>query len=157
MKLISLLVATAALFPAAGLAETAAAPAPAAVGIMGVGLNVTDVEKSLKFYRDGIGMTVLGGYDLPNAHETFLTFGQAPGAMVILVSGPGVAAAAASHHVNFGRIVVQANDVAAIQSRLKAAGQATGELHSTAGRQVMIVTDPDGYRVEFVGNPATKP
>jgi hypothetical protein len=59
--------------------------------------------------------------------------------------------------VNFGLIVVQASDVAAIQARLRAAGQPAGERHVSAGRQILIATDPDGYRLEFVGNPAAKP
>ncbi len=135
-----------------GTASAQPAPPPAfTASVMGVGLNVADIAKSVAFYRDALGMKVLGTYDLPNGKETFLGYGTMAEPLVILVSGQAAAAAIAAHPVSYGRVVMRANDVKLLQARLKAAGRRVGEVRDIgSGRQVLFVTDPDGYRTEFV-------
>jgi lactoylglutathione lyase len=154
MRLVASLALLGAFASAGALAQPApsGAPAPAFTArVMGIALNVADIEKSLAFYCDALGMKVLGTYDLPNGKEHFVSFGTMGEPMLILVSGRPAAAAIAARPVSYGRVVMRSNDVKLLHARLKASGQPAGEVRDIgSGRQILFVTDPDGYRTEFV-------
>ena len=58
----------------------------------------------------------------------------------------------------FGRVVFRVSDVAALRTRLLAAGYKVDPVNaSPTGYQVLIVYDPDGYRLEFVTPGPAKP
>jgi catechol 2,3-dioxygenase-like lactoylglutathione lyase family enzyme len=117
-----------------------------------VGINVTDLARSVEFYRSALGLDVLGRSDDDGRRYAFL---GADGALVLTLweqATSGFSAQAAGlHHLSF-----QADDieqVEAAEARLKAMGAdfaydgvvPHGEGATSGG---IFFTDPDGTRLE---------
>ena len=122
-----------------------------------VGLRVTDLERSIAFYTS-IGYEVLGG--VPTTELGTLTMLKLPGDEFVsleLVHDPSngrVEPGGLSH------LVIHAEDVHATVARLTAQGVQTEEPGSPDGSGdfwTAWVTDPDGYRIEFVQWPDGHP
>jgi catechol 2,3-dioxygenase-like lactoylglutathione lyase family enzyme len=148
-----------ALLAAAAMPAFAEAPAGTATSaaltgaLIGPALHVGNVERSLKFYVDGLGMKVGMQMGPPQRHETILTFGGDPtSAGIILLSDTTAATPPVIAQSNgFDRVVLRMADLTATAARLRAAGFAPGEIHDVAmGYRMMLATDPDGYRYELV-------
>lgn len=141
-----------------------AAPASTAshAALIGAAINVADIERSLKFYRDALGMRVLMQFTPPGAParggqkpppDTVLSAGNGPAdAMLMLLgdrdpSGPR----AIGHAFGFARVVLRYNDLDALAARLRENGFHPGEVHKAHDAfRVMMLTDPDGYTVEII-------
>ena len=55
------------------------------------------------------------------------------------------------HVHGFDRIALRLPDLAAVSARLRTAGFAAGEIQTVHGSiRMMMVTDPDGYRIELI-------
>lgn len=137
-------------------AEEPAVPAAPAGALIGPALHVGNVERSLKFYVDGLGMKVGMKMGAPQRRETILTFGGDPtNPGIILLSDETAATAPTIAQSNgFDRVVLRMPDLAATAAKLRAAGFAPGEIHDVAmGYRMMLATDPDGYRYELVQTP----
>ncbi|MFM9105902.1 MAG: VOC family protein [Chloroflexota bacterium] len=125
----------------------------AITGLAEVVLNVRDMERSLRFYRDLLGLRV----DSPPqmANPVFLRAGQAGGglpALAVLVQlpadAPGFAAPRALHHLAFS---VVEGDLDRVQRNLAEAGvDVRFGQHPTLGLRTMYAFDPDGNEVEFI-------
>ncbi len=138
---------------AAMLAATpaVAAPAPAA-HILGTGIRVSDLERSIRFYTQILGMTVAGKLPHGTLTEVMLTFGgQVRGAGIILLKDSDPAKSPPLMLGNgFDKIVLDMPDIAAVVARLKGAGITTQDVHESTGVKILFVTDPDGYRYELI-------
>ena len=123
-----------------------------------VGLRVADLPRSIAFYT-AVGYEVLG--DVPATELGSLTMLKLPGDEFValeLVNDPD------HGHVEPGglsHLVIQVDDVRATAARLAARGVSTEEPGSPDGSAdfwTAWVSDPDGYRIEFVqwpdGHPA---
>lgn len=118
-----------------------------------VGLNVTDVDRSLAFYRDALGFRVLGEGKEDGRRYAFL--GQ-DGELVLTLwqqaEGPYVPAAAGLHHLAFTAASV--GEVREHEARLRDLGVefayegvvAHGEGAASGG---IFFHDPDGTRLEI--------
>jgi catechol 2,3-dioxygenase-like lactoylglutathione lyase family enzyme len=139
---------------AAAAPAIAEAPSAAPAGsLIGPALHVSNVERSLKFYVDGLGMAVGMEMGPPQRHETILGFGgdpRQPG--IILLSDRTAATRPEITQSNgFDRVVLRMADLTATAGRLRAAGFTPGEIHDVAmGYRMMLATDPDGYKYELV-------
>jgi catechol 2,3-dioxygenase-like lactoylglutathione lyase family enzyme len=137
------------------LAAEAPAPPPPATGasLIGPALNVGSVARAIKFYVDGLGMTVGLEMGPPQRHETILTFGgdpRQPG-IILLSDRTAKAPPVIAQSNGFDRVVLRMPDLAATAARLRAAGFAPSEIRDVAmGYRMMLVTDPDGYKYELV-------
>lgn len=111
-------------------------------GIHHVSLNVGDAERSLVFYRDILGMTVLPRPDFAFA-GAWLDAGD--GRQVHLIEAPKVPQDV-GQHVAF-RVV----DLDATIAHLRAAGCVIGDAAPVGGTGIRqaFAFDPDGNRVEF--------
>ena len=146
--------ATAGLSPAQ--AQDAAAPqkAPAAVAqnsVVGPALYVTDIERSVRFYRDVLGMTVKMRYGPAGKEDVVLGFGPDPRqlGLMLLSDKTGPNPRKIEHGHGFDRFAVNVTDLARVQQRMKAAGMPAAEIRKAHGTVlVMMTTDPDGYTVE---------
>lgn len=144
--------------------QPAAAPtasSPAVEGMVGPALYITNPERSLKFYTEGLGMRVrlrFGNADRPDIVVGFGTDMTQAGIMLITdKSGP---IRPIEHAHGFDRIALRLPNLAAVNARLRAAGFEGGEVRLVHGAfNMMIVTDPDGYRMELIDSqpPARKP
>lgn len=153
MKLVTALAATLLATTTAHAAEPA--PPSSAQSFLALGLNVSNIEKSLRFYRDGIGLTVVSTNGPEDNKETFLSFGNG-GTMLMLVSGPRAAVSAGTRPTGFGKLVLRVRDIEPIRGRLIAAGFPADEAHVSQGHAVLLVSDPDGYVLEIVARVVAK-
>ncbi|GAB4055265.1 VOC family protein [Catellatospora paridis] len=116
------------------------------------GLNVTDLDRSIDFYRDALGVEIVGGSDADGRRYAFLGSGGIP--MITLwqqSAAPFATDRAGLHHLAF-----QVPDVAAlagIEARLRALGAAirddSGVTGEPAAAGQFFCFDPDGIRLEF--------
>lgn len=130
-----------------------AAPARAAGAIIGPVLNVTDIARTLRFYTDGLGMSLNMTLGAENRKEYMLGFGADPSKPGIILLHDGTVAEhpALVHGTAYERLVVRIADLDALAARLDASGIAHGAIRDVAmGYRMMMVTDPDGYHLELV-------
>lgn len=117
-------------------------------------LRVGDLERSIAFYRDVLGMTLLSRKDYPDGKFTlaFLGFEANPAqAEIELTHNWGVT----SYELGtaYGHIALGVDDIHAACDRIRAAG---GTLSREPGPMkhgstvIAFVVDPDGYKVELI-------
>jgi catechol 2,3-dioxygenase-like lactoylglutathione lyase family enzyme len=134
-------------------AETPTPPPAPGASLIGPALHVGSVERSLKFYVDGLGMAVGMQMGPPQRHETILTFGgdpRQPG-IILLSDQTAKTAPVIAQSNGFDRVVLRMADLTATAAKLRAAGFAPSEIRDVAmGYRMMLATDPDGYKYELV-------
>lgn len=139
-----------------------------------IGLMVTDLDASIEFYQNILGLTPSGGFDLdgdfgrrsgltdnePLSVKTF-TFGEGPGASTLkLVTSPPTKAEAHGRYIHdedgVQYLTVMVNNMDAILERLGAHQvPLLGETPINLGtedneRLFVLVQDPDGTLVELI-------
>lgn len=146
-----LITAFAALASASAIsAEPAPRPGPTGVAIAGPVLMVTDLERSLKFYVDGLGLeasTRLPGN--PGPGRIVVAPGGGPTPFLLIrqsAADPGQSAPIV-HGNALSRIMLTVPDTATVAARLTAAGFPHASLNS---RGIFFVKDPDGYSYEIM-------
>jgi lactoylglutathione lyase len=117
-------------------------------------LRVGDLDRSIQFYRDALGMTELSRKDYPGGKFTlaFLGYGKNPEhAEIELTYNWGVS----SYELGtaYGHIALGVDDIHAACDKVRAAGgKVTREpgpmKHGTT--VIAFVLDPDGYKVELI-------
>ncbi|WP_173021477.1 VOC family protein [Lewinella sp. W8] len=150
-------------------AEGEYAPIPVAIGLM-----VTDLDASINFYQNILGLTPTGGFDLdgdfgrrsgltdnqPLSVKTF-TFGEGPSATTLkLVTSPPTKAEEHGRYIHDGDgvqyLTVMVNSVSPILERLGAhqiplLGETPINLGSEENERLFVlVQDPDGTLVELI-------
>lgn len=156
------LLLAAALLASPALAQQApasAAPNPLARdAVIGAAIHVSDLDRSLKFYRDTLGMRVMAQFNPPGATDksrpdTVLNFGGGPAdTMLMLLSDRDPAGPRRIEHAfGFARVVMRHADLAGLGEKLRANGFPQGEIKQAHGMvRLMMITDPDGYTVEII-------
>lgn len=124
--------------------------------LLHVMLRVRDVEKSLRFYREGLGMHMLDRHDIEQGRFSiiFLSFaGYRDGPAAIELTYNWDRDEPYTHGSGYGHVAVGVPDIEAAFARLVAHG---GE-PATAPKRMMpgtprlaFVKDPDGYAVELI-------
>ena len=118
-------------------------------------LRVTDLEKSIDFYTQVLGMTLLRSKDYPEGRFTlaFLGYGdEAEHAALELTHNWDTNSYELGNA--YGHIAIEVNDVYAACEAIKAKG---GEVVREAGPMkhsttvLAFVKDPDGYMIELLG------
>lgn len=148
-----LLVLTSAAGPA--LADPAPARAPA-VALMGAAINVVDLQREIDFYAKGLGFAVGQTLQLgEHRSETILVSGndRAQPMILLMHDTSPKAAKRIRHGNNFSRLVVRVSDLPAMAARLDAQGYPHGEIRTSHGYSIMMLQDPEGFRVELVQQP----
>lgn len=122
-------------------------------------IRVRDLERSVAFYRDAVGLRELRREDYPTGKFTlvFLGYGKESDSTVIeLTHNHGETKY--THGTGFGHLAVAVVDIAAAVARLQHLGvkilRAPGPMtHSATNGQrdvIAFVEDPDGYRIELI-------
>jgi glyoxylase I family protein len=140
----------------------------ALLGFSHVGICVSDLDRSARFYRDVLGFTQLYALDF-GGNETAATMEQqgAFGSVMLRrddlrlellqwvdVPVTGTGRRRAMTELGFTHLSFRVDDVDELSAAVRAAG---GNVHehtlSALGEvRLMYVTDPDGIRVEFMAN-----
>lgn len=118
-------------------------------------LRVGDLERSIQFYTEVLGMQLLRRKDYPQGEFTlaFLGYGDEENNTVLeLTHNWGVT----SYDLGdgYGHIAIEVDDVYQAADAVKAAG---GKIIREAGPMnagttiIAFAEDPDGYQIEFIG------
>lgn len=167
VRIAALSLAALAAMPGSAAHAQDAAPAapqarPARAALIGAAIHVADLEKSLKFYRDTLGMRVLMQFTPPGAlarggqkapPDTVLSAGNGPAdAMLMLLSDRDPAGPRPiGHSFGFARVVLRYGNLDALAAKLRENGFLAGEVHKAHDAfRIMMLTDPDGYTVEII-------
>ncbi len=128
-------------------------------------IRVSDLETSVAFYRDALGMTELRHEDYPEGQFTlvFMGYNETPHAPTLELTY-NYDTTKYSHGSAFGHIAVAVSDINAACDRLSAMGvniiRQPGPMAytSTKGDKDIIafISDPDGYQIELISTPNPK-
>lgn len=119
-------------------------------------IRVRDAEASLRFYCDGLGMTVLDRHDFEQGRFSiiFLSYaGYRDGPAALELTYNWDHSADYSHGSGYGHVAIGVPDVAAMYERLPNYGgrQVTAPKVMMPGApQLAFVKDPDGYAIELI-------
>jgi lactoylglutathione lyase len=117
-------------------------------------LRVVDLERSIQFYREVLGMKEISRKDYPDGKFTlaFLGYGENPEhAEIELTCNWGVT----SYELGtaYGHIAIGVDDIFKVCDRIRAAG---GKITREPGPMkhgttvIAFVQDPDGYKIELI-------
>ena len=119
-------------------------------------IRVRDVDASLKFYCEGLGMQLLDRYDFEQGRFSilFLSYaGYRDGPAAIELTYNWDRDEDYTHGSGYGHVAIGVPDVAAMYERLAQYGgaQVTAPKAMVAGApQLAFVKDPDGYAIELI-------
>jgi lactoylglutathione lyase len=117
-------------------------------------LRVTQMDRSIAFYRDVLGMHELRRHDYPEGRFTLAFMGYQPeaeGAVLELTHNWDT-----DHYTlgdAFGHVAIEVDDAAKACDAVRARG---GKVLREAGPMkhgttvIAFVEDPDGYKIEFI-------
>jgi predicted enzyme related to lactoylglutathione lyase len=125
------------------LPRVRAAVEPLVRGINVVYLYVSDMERSLAFYRDALGIPLQG-----DGHWQEATLGQTRFALHLAHEGVD-ALSAGTIHLDF-----EVEDVDAAAERLRAGGVDVRETMRDEWGSAVEIADPDGYSIYLFQPPA---
>jgi lactoylglutathione lyase len=150
---LALALAAALAFGTTAVQAEPAAPLPdplRPIRVAGVGLSVSDLERSMQFYTEVLGLKVAARVPAQGpAREYLLGVSgdvRTDALIVLRESAPPPGATA------FGRVVLAVPDSRAMAERAAAAGHEPTRLADT----VHVVRDPDGYAIELYQRPAAR-
>ena len=137
-----------------------------------VGICVTDMDRALRFYRDGLGFALSDGFDLDSDAMPGLDAAlEVPGRVVLRsqlielegmriellhYTTPGVDGTPSDRRNKLGltHLSFWVDDVDAAAARLVAHGGTIVEsTRTTPGIELVFLADPDGTRVELMSLP----
>lgn len=150
------------------------------MGILHGGVTVSDMDASLAFYRDGLGLPleVDAIRDTPYLRETLalpfsairyvlLSIPGAPGSFVELLEYRGIErmpAAARPCDPGSGHLCLRVRNASAAHARMvglgyraRSAGPVDVDSGVNAGGRIVYLADPDGYWIELLERPAEAP
>jgi len=118
-------------------------------------LRVLDLDKSIAFYTEVLGMTLLRRLEFPDGRFTlaFLGYGPEETHTVLELTHNWDQAEAYAIGSGYGHIALETPDIYATSEKLKAAGatctREPGPMkHGTT--HIAFFRDPDGYLIELV-------
>jgi len=118
-------------------------------------IRVRDLDRSLKFYCEGLGMRVLSAFDSEQGRfslrfVSFTDFGSGP---AIELTHNWDKTGDYTHGSGYGHIAIGVPDIHAACRKLEAAGGTvtTQPKHMVPGAPALaFVKDPDGYSIELI-------
>jgi lactoylglutathione lyase len=112
---------------------------------------VADIERSLKFYRDVLGMQEQQRFNLGGGvEEVILTFPDSKGAGVILMWNTK-RTTPYQYGDSYSRVVMMVSDLDSAVRHLRTHGVAfSKESIDAQGLRYCIIQDPDGYAIEVL-------
>ena len=136
------------------------APGPAAMRLLHTMLRVGDLERSLRFYTEVLGMGLLRRKDYPEGRFTlaFVGYGEERDHTVLELTH-NWDTAAYDIGGGYGHIAIGVNDIAGTCQAIAAKGGRPPGPMKHGSTVIAFVEDPDGYRVELIqlATPAPAP
>lgn len=122
-------------------------------------IRCRDVERSIRFYRDGLGFQVIGPRE-PDGPSTDLTDQTLNITILPFVGTPGDPPEEGSEQIHFGIIVpsaaklyqhLQAHGVTVVRNDIKGRGEPHADMVPIGSYKIV---DPDGNVIDVTDNPA---
>ncbi len=117
-------------------------------------IRVDDLDKTLKFYCDGLGMKMLRKRDFPTGEFTLAFIGyneEKDGAVIELTHNWGKEGY--DHGTAFGHLAISVEDIYKKCADLKKMGvnvvREPGPM-KFGGPEIAFIEDPNGYKIELV-------
>jgi lactoylglutathione lyase len=112
---------------------------------------VNDIARSLKFYRDVLGMNELQRFELgEGVHEVIMGFPESKGAGVILMWNT-MRTSPYQRGDSYSRFVMMVSDLDAAMAHLNAHGvKVTKQATEIGSLRYCMIEDPDGYTIEVL-------
>lgn len=123
--------------------------------ILHVMLRVADLDRSLAFYTNELGMKLLRRRDYPSGRFTlaFVGYGEEDAATVIELTHNWDTKKYAIG-AGYGHIALSVTDIYAVCNSLRSAGvsitRAPGPMKDDPDEVIAFIEDPDGYRIELI-------
>jgi catechol 2,3-dioxygenase-like lactoylglutathione lyase family enzyme len=134
-------------------APAAALSADAPDVLASVGIGVKDLERSIGFYGDVLGLKVLRRFELGYLNEVVLGFPDGSGANVVLMNWPHEPSR--QYDGDDVKLVFYVHDPASVIARIRAQGgkidREAAPIEALNGTVVGLGRDPDNYVVELLG------
>ena len=143
----------ASVFSAAAYAQAPADKPPPSVGFIGVGINVSNLARSEKFYTEVFGLERTFRFP-PEGElmEVGLAFPGQTGMTLLLASLNDDPLPEGKS--SYGRIVFNTDAARALADRMIAAGsKLLSDVGPPGGPVILFLSDPDGYQVELFQAP----
>ena len=123
---------------------------PPLLGIRHIALNVRDVQKSIQFYQDILGMKLEW---MPDPENAYLTSGHDNLALHKLPAGAEPGSSPLVHHI--GVVVRNPEDVDKWAERLRNLGVSLAQEPKTHrdGARSFYFRDPDGLLIQLIYHP----
>lgn len=118
-------------------------------------IRVRDVDKTLRFYVDGLGMKLLDRYDFERGRFSllYLAFDGYAGGGALELTYNWDTQEDYSHGSGYGHIALGAPDIHEVVKRLESVG-AQVTVHPKkmvpGAPHIAMVKDPDGYTIELI-------
>jgi catechol 2,3-dioxygenase-like lactoylglutathione lyase family enzyme len=127
-------------------------------GVMATGMRSSNLERSIRFYTEGLGMIVLTKLVSGPVTEVILGFqGKRDRPGLIVFQTKGADESLPVEHGNADtKVVLGVTDIAAVAARLSSAGYPVGDIHHNGPYKILITYDPDGYKYEIVEMPVSR-
>jgi lactoylglutathione lyase len=118
-------------------------------------LRVGDLERSIRFYTEVLGMRLLRQRDVPSQKYTlaFVGYGDEASGAAVLEITYNYGVGSYDLGTGFGHIAIEVPDAAAACAAVRAkGGNVTREAGPVKGGSTVIafVQDPDGYKIELI-------
>jgi lactoylglutathione lyase len=118
-------------------------------------VRVKDVDTSLRFYLEGLGMKLLGRFDVESRRSTgvFIGFGDYDAGGVLELVDKWDDTGGYTHGTGYGHLAIGVPDMEATVARLAALGAeiiTPPTALMKGGPRVAFVRDPDGYELELI-------
>lgn len=118
-------------------------------------IRVRDLEASLKFYCEGLGMQVLSEFNSEQGRFSlrFLSYTDFAGGPAIELTHNWDQGEPYTHGSGFGHVAIGVPDIEAACAKAQAAGGTVtvAPKHMVPGApKLAFVKDPDGYPIEFI-------
>ena len=117
-------------------------------------IRVMDLEKSLKFYKEALGLVETRRKDFPKHKFTIVYLSDAPGGYEIELTYNYDPEKPYDLGNGFSHIAVGADDIVSLREKHMEMGYEVTDLKGLPGEppRYYFVTDPDGYKVEVIVN-----
>lgn len=135
----------------AQIAAPTAQPAP--MGLMSATFAVTDLDRAVAFYTQGLGLKTAGRIEHAEVTEVPLLF-PAGGPSLLLIKSKTAPQAGGPPRI--GRVIVETPDLKALAAKLQAAGYPLAHpIAENVQHHVLVAVakDPDGNELELVQRP----
>jgi lactoylglutathione lyase len=114
-------------------------------------IYVSDIERSIGYYTDLIGLVLQGRTEIEDVHEAHLAADEGGGRLQLAERHRG--GQPIDHGFALWKIYMRVDDCAAVHDRVVAAGYPSTMAPTRLDRwpvTVAFVEDPDGYTIELI-------